>query len=202
MRQNRIRFSCLSCFTALCLIGVVLLLSTAAHSCEPVLLDDFSLEKLHQIFEVKMDHVNVDLKLMDEALKSRSFRDLDRALVNLIVDWINVAAKYDHWITTNIEGKEETLIAKKSLTWLGAMKAVGKRVNSLNWLLVENDMAGFRKKLLEVKRDFSLLLSLVRKSVKEGKATVPAEIIEAIKLEGQEQTEEQPAQPQATPAAP
>ncbi len=149
-----------------------------------------------------MDHVNVDLKLMDEALKSRSFRDLDRALVNLIVDWINVAAKYDHWITTNIEGKEETLIAKKSLTWLGAMKAVGKRVNSLNWLLVENDMAGFRKKLLEVKRDFSLLLSLVRKSVKEGKATVPAEIIEAIKLEGQEQTEEQPAQPQATPAAP
>lgn len=149
-----------------------------------------------------MDHVNVDLKLIDEALESRSFRDLDRALVNLIVDWINVAAKYDHWITTNIEGKEETAIAKTSLTWLGAMKAVGKRVNNLNWLLVENDMAGFRKKLIEVKRVFALLLNLVRKSVTESKDTVPAEIIEAIKLEGQEQTEEQPTAPVEMPTAP
>ncbi len=139
----------------------------AATACEPVLLDDFSLEQLHRLFETKMIRLNIDLDLLDQALDGTEIREVDQALVSLIVDWIDLSSKYDHWITVNVQSKEEENISKTALRWLRALKAVGKRINALNWLLVENKYAQLKIKLAEIRHDFGVLFTIMEKATQE-----------------------------------
>ena len=139
----------------------------AATACEPVLLDDFSLEQLHRLFETKMIRLNIDLESLDQALDGDEIREVDQALVSLIIDWIDLSSKYDHWITANVESKEDEKISKSALTWLGPLKAIGKRVNALNWLLVANKYAQLKIKLTEIRHDFGVLFTLMEKATQE-----------------------------------
>ena len=146
----------------LLVLAVIIMLCrvSPAPGCTPIPLDDFSLDRLHGIFEAPMTRVKIDIKLLKDRFENGALWEIDRALVGLIVDWIYMGSKYDHWITTNTEKKEEEEVSKHALAWLKGLKETGKKVKELNWLLMNRNMEIFGQTLKAIDQEFSTLFNL------------------------------------------
>ncbi|MDP7422055.1 MAG: hypothetical protein QGH40_09245, partial [bacterium] len=146
-------------FSLLFLVTILTLLCrvSPAPGCTPIPLDDFSLDRLHEIFEAPMTRVKIDIELLKDRFENGALWEIDRALVSLIVDWIYMGSKYDHWIITNTEKKEEEKVSQHALTWLKGLRKTGKKVKELNWLLIDRKMETFGQTLDAIDQGFSTL---------------------------------------------